>query len=340
MKPSQVVDALQILTNKDVMLPCFIHGSPGLGKSSLVKQVAEKNNLEIRDVRTVLLDACDIKGIPTISGKQGEKVTEWCPPDFLPTSGEGILFLDELSQAPQMVQSSCLQLVLDRCIGNYRLPDGWRIVAAGNKQSDKAGSSKIITPLLNRFVHLELDPCSEEWLTWAEKADINAQIRYYIKWKPAHLMSFDPKISQRSFASPRTWEYLSKILTKTGHINNSLMHLIEGAIGNVSAEFTAFLALRDKLPDIERIMKDPEGTPVPVNEGGVLYALAGALEEKAMDPKNHDSFMKYSTRLPKEFSVLVIRNALANAKCNLSSSHPLVHAWWEKNKEFIRGPKN
>jgi MoxR-like ATPase len=130
-------------------------------------------NLQLVDVRATLLDPVDLRG----PHKVHDDRAEWCPPAFLPTDGEGVLFLDELAQAPPQVQSACLQLVFDRRIGEYELPDGWSVIAASNRSEDRAGTHRLISPLLNRFVHLDLDVCSEDWHDWVVRHNVLSELR-------------------------------------------------------------------------------------------------------------------------------------------------------------------
>src|SRR5713226_7324319 len=130
MKASAVANALRTLVS--VRQPVFIWGSPGVGKSAVVRQLAKELAIPLQDVRALLLDPVDLRGLPFL-GADGR--SKWATPEFLPESGSGILFLDELNAAPAMVQASCYQLVLDRKVGEYSLPEGWAIVAAGNRDS-------------------------------------------------------------------------------------------------------------------------------------------------------------------------------------------------------------
>jgi len=129
MKPSELYEALHALITERV--PLHIWGACGVGKSQIVSQVAAELNWQFLDIRAVQLDPVDLRGLPRISADRAE----WVPPKFLPIDGQGILFLDELTSAPQMTQAGCYQLVLDRKLGEYRLPDGWVVMAAGNPAS-------------------------------------------------------------------------------------------------------------------------------------------------------------------------------------------------------------
>jgi len=137
MKASAVASALGLLVS--TRQPVFVWGSPGVGKSDVVRQVAESKQVALQDVRALLLDPVDLRGLPFLSP---DKQAKWATPDFLPREGEGILFLDELNSATAMVQASCYQLVLDRKLGEYTLPDGWAIVAAGNRESDRGVTTR------------------------------------------------------------------------------------------------------------------------------------------------------------------------------------------------------
>jgi MoxR-like ATPase len=147
MKPSQLYEALHALISERV--PLHIWGACGVGKSQIVAQVAADRKCEFLDIRAVQLDPVDLRGLPRISADRAE----WVPPKFLPLDGEGILFLDELTSAPQMTQAGCYQLVLDRKLGEYRLPDGWVVIAAGNPASERGVHFSMPRPLRNRFVH-------------------------------------------------------------------------------------------------------------------------------------------------------------------------------------------
>jgi MoxR-like ATPase len=157
MKASQIASSLHVLFK--ARQPVFLWGGTGIGKSAIVRQLATSLNLPLQDVRALLLDPVDLRGLPFL-GSDGR--SRWATPEFLPKDGEGILFLDELNAAPAMVQASCYQLVLDRKLGEYTLPDGWAIIAAGNRDSDRAVTTRMPSPLRNRFVHLEFEVDAQE----------------------------------------------------------------------------------------------------------------------------------------------------------------------------------
>ena len=145
--------------------PYLCGAPPGIGKSQVIAQAARDLGIDLIDVRAVLLDPVDLRGLPHIDENRRAC---WCPPDFLPREGCGVMLLDELNAAPPLVQAACYQLVLDRCLGEYRLPEGWSMVAAGNRETDRAVTHRMPSALANRFAHLNFDVDAEEWIQWAQ----------------------------------------------------------------------------------------------------------------------------------------------------------------------------
>lgn len=318
MSPSEVVRALAALV--PTKRPVYLWGCPGVGKSSVVRQAACSLKLDLVDVRATLLDPVDLRGLPRVT----KDTAVWCPPAFLPRSGRGVLFLDELAQAPPLVQAACLQLVLDRRVGEYELPDGWSVVAASNRQEDRAGTHRLISPLLNRFVHLDLEVSQEDWQDWALRANVSPEVRAFLRFRPALLFQFDPAANPRAFPTPRSWAFVSDVLARTPV---ELLHrVVAGCVGDgPAAEFVGFLQLYRELPDLDQALAGPDTTPVP-REPAVLYALVGALVEKCKAdnaPLGH--FVRYATRLPDEFALLALRDALA-VKPKMVAM-PVVQQW-------------
>ena len=301
MTPTAVSQALRQLVVEEKQ-PVFIWGSPGTGKSGVVHQLATELGIALRDIRALLLDPVDLRGLPFV-GKDGR--SQWATPDFLPQDGEGILFLDELNAAPAMVQASCYQLVLDRKLGEYTLPEGWAIVAAGNRDSDRAATTRMPTPLRNRFVHIDFEVDVQEWSEWAIKANVRPEVIAFIRFRPELLSAFDRDAN--AFPSPRSWEFVSRILNSRP--DPSAEHeLIAGAVGTGAAtEFSAFLRMFRELPDIDSILLNPTLEPVPEN-AAAQYAVASALARCASDT-NFDRICLYLNRLPTEFRVLCVRDA-------------------------------
>jgi hypothetical protein len=318
MAPSDLARALAALI--PARRPAYVWGSPGLGKSSIVRQAADALGLDLIDLRVTLLDPVDLRGLPRLAAD----ACVWVPPAFLPRGGEGVLFLDELAQAPPLVQAACLQLTLDRRLGEYVLPDGWAVVAAGNRMEDRAGGHRTITPLLNRFVHLDLEVDAEQWQHWATTAGVAPEVRGFLRFRPNLLVRFDPAAGERAFATPRSWQFVSDALAHTP--NDLVPAVVAGCVGEgPAAEFVAYVQLCRALPDVDAALADPASAPVP-REPAVLYALVGAVVERlragTAPPAN---VAAYCARLPDEFALLALRDALA-VKPQLAGQ-PAVQGW-------------
>jgi hypothetical protein len=244
----------------------------------------------------------DLRGLPFLGA---DHTAKWATPDFLPKDGEGILFLDELNAASAMVQAGCYQLVLDRRLGEYTLPEGWSIIAAGNRETDRAVTTRMPTPLRNRFTHLNFEVDVQEWCEWAIQSAICPEVIAFIRFKPDLLSAFDRDAN--AFPSPRSWEFVSRIL-KSAPAREIEHDLFSGTVGDGAAtEFSAFLRTFRDLPNIDAILLNPHREPVPDN-AAAQYAVASALAHYASDT-NFDRVCTYLERMPTEFSVLCVRDA-------------------------------
>ncbi len=304
MKPCEIFRALETLLA--ARKPVFLWGAPGVGKSQVVRQVAAGHDLDIVDIRAVLLDPVDLRGVPRIDDS-GFAV--WSPPSFLPKQGKGVLFLDELNAAPPLVQAACYQLVLDRRIGEYELPDGWTVVAAGNRESDRAVTNRMPSALANRMVHLDFEPDIDDWLAWAEDNGLEPRLRAFLRFRPKLLHVFDPKSREKAFPSPRSWEYVSDIMAACSE-TALLFNLMRGTVGEAAAaECAGFLKIYENIPDADDVLADPGGAPIP-NDPAVMYALCEAVARKASKDAMA-GFAVLAARLPVEFGVLLMRDAAA-----------------------------
>jgi MoxR-like ATPase len=303
MKPSDVKKALKCLIA--LARPVFIWGKPGVGKSNTVEQIAQEMVRRLKDIRTILLDAVDMRGIPTITGANK---AHWCIPDFLPTEGEGILFLDELNAAPPSVQAACYQLILDRKLGEYELPPGWSIVAAGNRETDRAVTHRMPSPLANRFVHLNFEEDVNDWVDWALKHNIMTEVIAFIRFRNELLCQFDPQKNEKAFPTPRSWEFVSDILKKKPEPEIEF-ELLAGTVGEgAAAELKGYLDIYRKIPNPDTILMNPDQVSVP-SEPPILYAISTALGRKASD-QTFSNIIKYANRMPDEFSVLLVKDSI------------------------------
>ena len=308
MKSSQISTVVKKLMRQK--LPVFIWGAPGIGKSSIVKQIAKEENLDFLDLRLSLLDPTDLKGIPFFNPETNEGV--WAKPSFLPSieNSKGILFLDEINTAPPAVQASAYQLILDRKVGEYELPKGWSIVAAGNRENDRGVVYKMPPPLANRFVHFEMEVNFNDWKNWAYKNKIESSLISYIAYDKEKLFTFDALSNEKSFATPRSWEYVDTII-KSDIEGSLLLDTISGAVGKECAiGYLSFKKVMNELPNLASILKGELTTSEEKNSKILLalcIGLVNALNENNSD-EAIDNVVKFSLSLQGEFSILLIKD--------------------------------
>lgn len=289
-------------------VPAFLWGAPGIGKSDMVAQAARALSLPMIDVRAVLLDPVDLRGLPAVI--DGKAV--WTPPVFLPDADrdgpDGILFLDELNAAPPSVQAACFQLVLNRWVGEYRLPPGWRIVAAGNRASDRAAAQRMPSALANRFAHIDVEVDPLAWSEWAARSAIHPAVQAYIRRRPVHLHEFDASRAAdlRAFPTPRSWAAVSRVAGLPADLR---LAAVSGLIGDtIAGEFEAFVRVFQSIPDPAAVLADPDGADVPADPAG-RYAIAAALAFLA-DRRTFPNALRYGRRLPREFEVMLAVDAV------------------------------
>lgn len=329
MKPSHITTTVTKLI--DQRLPVFIWGAPGIGKSSIVKAIAKDCDMEFIDLRLSLLDPTDLKGIPFFDSNTNEGV--WAKPSFLPKSdnqSKGILFLDEINSAPPAVQASAYQLVLDRKVGEYELPDGWSIVAAGNRENDRGVVYRMPPPLANRFVHFEMEVDFEDWKAWAYRVEIDESIIAFLQYDPTQLFNFDPTTNQKSFATPRSWEFADRII-KSGIEKELLLESLSGAVGDDSAvAYLSFKKVMDHLPNINEILSG-EITELANDDIKLMVALSiGMINHLKTHPKQEhiDNLLAFSLGLPNEYAIMLVKDLQLNS-INVESSKNWS-AWVEK----------
>ncbi len=306
MRPSELTKSLEYLIKE--RLPTFIWGAPGIGKSSIVRQIASKHSLEFLDLRLSLLDPTDLKGIPFFDPELRQGV--WASPSFLPKDpdSKGILFLDEINTAPPAVQASAYQLVLDRRVGEYELPKGWSIVSAGNRESDRGVVYRMPSALANRFVHLDMEVDLEDWKAWAYTQNISPKLIAYLSLSPESLFGFDPQRNEKAFPTPRSWSYVARII-QTNMDSVLLLDSIAGAVGQEEAvKFLTFLKVSNELPDIEGLLRGEEWEIIedPRLLQVVISGIVNALKRES-NPKRVSMALDFSMKLPAEFAVLLVQ---------------------------------
>jgi energy-coupling factor transporter ATP-binding protein EcfA2 len=260
--------------------PIFLWGPPGIGKSEIVEQIAGTINAKVIDIRLSLWDPTDIKGIPYYDPEQKKMV--WGAPSELPDAAMGakyeniILFLDEMNSAAPAVQAAAYQLILNRKVGTYELPDNVMIVAAGNRESDKGVTYRMPAPLANRFVHLEMKVDFNDWFQWAVDNKIHKDVVGYVTFAKKDLYDFDPKSPSRSFATPRSWTFVSELIAD--NIDDATTtDLVSGSIGEgLAVKFMAHRRVAASMPNPTDILAG-KVKEMETREISAMYSLTVAM---------------------------------------------------------------
>ncbi len=293
--------------------PVMLWGPPGVGKSDIVGQIAERHNVPVLDIRLSQMEPSDLRGIPFRSGE----LVEWAIPAMLPDAKRhgtsGVLFLDEITSAPPSVSAAAYQLILDRRLGQYKVPDGWAIFAAGNRQGDRGVTYTMPAPLANRFSHFEVDINLDDWVAWAYANHIDERVIGFLRFRPELLFDFDPAHNPVAFPSPRSWEFAHRALKKFSDQPNLLLGSLQACVGPAAGvELNAFLSTLDQLPDIEAILRGEE-VPAP-KEIDLQYAVASTLVGHAIRVKGADesagvigNILTFARRFPqREMGVMLV----------------------------------
>lgn len=362
--PRRVKECIKITRTADQ--PVVLWGPPGIGKSQIVHQAAEEDGIEIEDIRAVLLDPVDVKGLPHVKAvervvtkqrplkdKDGRQVkdergmvvyetyeetetieiSDWAQPGFLPRAGKGYLFLDELNRAPQLVQNSFLQLILDRRVGDYHLPPGWTPISACNDAAYSTGVTTMNEAMRARFMHLDVMPSINDWCEWAVKNNIHPMVVAYLRFQEENFHYIKDIKTARVHPNPRGWSMVSKIAwaydehkKKYKGDEDSLkalatleLPLYTGIVGHgAAASFVGYYKFFYQCPDPMAIMTNPDTYPVPENPA-ICYALATTLG-RFINKDNFGRISRYLNRMDKEFNVAAVKDALVLKEAELKAT--------------------
>jgi len=302
MKLSEIPSALQ--TARDAGLSVYIKGPPGNGKTAIVRQFADANNMELIHIHAPLTDLLDIKGV--ISTKEDK--AQFLPLSIWPeeTDDPVVVLIDELPQCVPAIQNAFSQLLIDKQMGDIKLPEGSIVIATGNRKEDRAATNNMPSHVTNRVMHLEVDRNSEDFFDYAKRNGFESSIIAFLRFKPDCVYTFDAKNNQDPYATYRSWEFVDRVL-KTEPDEILLPEVLRGLVGDAAREFIAFRHLCADLPDLEQLLKRPDTFEVPRNTG-MLYALATGLA-KHVNKDTVSNYFKLVSQMPTEFSVLSVRDA-------------------------------
>ena len=330
-------------------LAAFLWGMPGVGKSSLIKQHAKERKLNVIDFRCSTRDPVALMGIPAVEGD----TARWTVPDEFPQverDGEkGILFLDELNVAAPSMQAAAFGLVLDRKVGEYTMPPGWRIIAAGNRQSDRAAAQRMPSALANRFAHIDVDADLDTTVQHFIDLDLDPLLLAFLRFRPALLHNMEGAGDLRAFPTPRSWESVGKMLKEqrimaeaatadpndkdiAARLNTFRATAIAGIVGDgAAAEFEGFVRVYQQLPSLDLVLANPNSAPVPT-EPAAKYAMASGLARK-VDAKSFENGMIYAQRIPgRDFEIMFTVDAVRR---DVKFSHTQAFTDWSVRNQDV-----
>lgn len=320
-------------------------GPMGVGKSSAVRDMARRLSgrlgvpVRVTDIRLLNFSPIDLRGLPAADASR--EFTVWLMPQIfdLPADGLNILFLDELSAAPQSLQAAAYQIALDKQVGEHKLPDNCIVICAGNRTTDKSVAFRMPKALANRLMHFEIEADFESWYEWALGKGLDHRVLGYLAFNNSRL-SAEPNIEELAFPTPRSWEFVSHLLQTTEKTPEQIHNLLSGCIGVSNAgEFEAWCRIYDKLPSTKDILS---GKAAAVHGTDVIYALVSSLlsciarQSGQITAGELENVCGYVSRLPADFASLFFRNLLKQEGMNLKLVKiQSFSAWMKKNRKFL-----
>ncbi len=333
----------------------MLWGAPGIGKSEIVEEllrsIAEKTGKTpvLSDVRLLLFNPVDLKGIPVAD--ENREFAKWLAPELFKMDPSedvvNVLFFDELSAALPSVQASAYQLILNRRIGEHKLPDNCITICAGNRTTDKSVAYAMPKALGNRLIHVELQPDFEDWKeNYALKAGINEKIISFLAFKRDRLMDFDPSNDFVTFPSPRSWSFVDKCLKMNNNDIDEAHFYVSGAIGTSCAvEFKEYCKVYTDLPDIEKILNGSyilkDGSVAPENlpkEIGAMWAVTSSISLRLKDRtmEEYDNIFKYIFNLEAEYAICIANDMVTCKVLSTAVKAPSFGAFSCKYGEYIK----
>ncbi|MGN0692834.1 MAG: ATP-binding protein [Oscillospiraceae bacterium] len=328
----------------------MLWGPPGVGKSQGIRQMAEYISAEtgkkavITDVRLLLFNPIDLRGIPTAN--DDKTLAVWLKPQIFQMDSSNdiinILFLDEITAAPQSVQAAAYQITLDRVIGEHKLPDNCIVIAAGNRVTDRSVAYKMPKALANRMLHIEIEDNFSSWKEWAVDCGVDPMVIGFLDFKREYLMQFSASPDDVAFATPRSWKMVSDLLNTINDDIDEMYPLIAGLVGTGTAiEFCSWYKVYHTLPSIEDIF-DGKITEIP-KQTDALYALISSMAYYASKHKDElkriENSIEYAVRLPTDFTAALFKDYMYIEKDFRKKllAMPVFSDWMSKKGSLLNG---
>lgn len=328
--------------------PAFmLWGRPGLGKSDAIREFAEfihslGKKVNLIDVRLALFSPIDLRGVPVPD--EEHRFSNWLRPkifDMIDAADVvNILFLDEVTSAPQSVQAAAYQMVLDRAIGEHAFPDNCIVLAAGNRTTDRSVAYHMPDALANRFLHMQVEVSFPAWKNWAIQHGIHGKVLGYLNYRPGKLLTEEHEPNQKAFATPRTWERVSDLLHLLGGEPEEIQTLIAGCIGVGEAmEFVTWCRVYHALPSLEEIFAGI--SPRLPKNSDCLYALTAAMGEyvqtKEVTQEELAHSVRYALQMPPDFTAVLFQHYLQGKESVRSDcmAIPEFARWVSKNRRWF-----
>lgn len=321
-----------LATTIPARMPVLIQGAPGVGKSDIVAQAAAAAGADVIISHPVVSDPTDYKGLPGIVGDAAEFLPFGELRAAINADKPTVFFLDDLGQAPPAVQAACMQLILARRVNGHMVSPFISFIGATNRRQDRAGVSGMLEPVKSRFSTIvELVPDLDAWCSWALANEMPTELVAFIRFRPNLLHDFKPSPDLTNSPCPRTVANVGRLLNLK--IAPELEYpVISGAAGEAfAAEFLGFLRIYRNLPNPDSILMNPQAGEVPTDPA-TLYALCGALSRKCTD-NTIDRVTEYCKRLPAEFSVLLIRDAI-KLQPSIQYSRAMIN-WFTEHQDVL-----
>jgi len=345
------------------LLP-MLHGSFGVGKSSVAQEIADEFNLLLIDKRLAQCDPTDLQGFPDKANGR----STYLPPEDIPLEGDPLpikypaikkgqimlygpkigtpadkdypavfydgwlLFMDEINSADEEVQAASYKITLDRKVGQKKVHSACAMLAAGNLETDGAIVNDMSSALKTRLVHIIISNDLPVFQKWASKNGIDSRITSFLNYKPTYLHDIPEQNDDPTYSCNRTWEFANRVMKNMEFDNPLFIAALSGCISHPKAmELKAHVEVFSKLPEYSKILADADLIDIP-HDMSTLWAMLGSIGDKAQKA-DMDQLMKFVTRLPKEHQVVLMLDIGAKNRSCMSAT--AANRWCQANANVI-----